>query len=121
MTDTGLHQLQKSYSHIEVFLFAQGENDRGRPNTAQIIISVPSINFAWSDGDFKKSASIIFRLSSIIFRLQRKTGAQHFFGLRRKKLRAKSRVALDTTSLAAAVAQNGYFDTNVAPAQQRNS
>ena len=30
----------------------------------------------------------------------------------------KSRVALRATSLAAAVAQNGYFDPNVAPAQQ---
>ena len=35
--------------------------------------------------------------------------------------RHKSRVALRTTNLAAAVAQNGHFDPNVAPAQQRNS
>ena len=33
MTDTGLHRLQRSYSRIEVFLFAKGENDRGRPKT----------------------------------------------------------------------------------------
>ena len=35
--------------------------------------------------------------------------------------RPKSRVALRATSLAAAVAQNGYFDPNVAPARQHNS
>ena len=35
--------------------------------------------------------------------------------------RLKSRVALRATSLAAAVAQNGYFNLNVAPAQQHNS
>ena len=51
-----------------------------------------------------------------------------FFCLRRKMMRApksrvalESRVALRATSLAVAVAQNGYFDPNVAPAQQRNS
>ena len=33
---------------------------------------------------------------------------------------SKSCVALRATSLAAAVAQNGYFDQNVAPTQQRN-
>ena len=43
-------------------------------------------------------------------------------GLRRKSVeRPKSRVALRATSLAVAVAQKGYFDPNVAPAQQRNS
>ena len=35
--------------------------------------------------------------------------------------RPKSRVALRAISLAAAVAQNGYFDPTVAPAQQRHS
>ena len=32
----------------------------------------------------------------------------------------KTRVARHATSLAAAVGQNGYFEPNVAPAQQRN-
>ena len=45
-----------------------------------------------------------------------------FFSLAAKNVaRPKSRVALRATSLAAAVAQNGYLDPNVAPAQQRNS
>ena len=35
--------------------------------------------------------------------------------------RKKSRVALRGTSLRAAIAQNGYFDPNVAPTQQCNS
>ena len=33
MTDTRLHRLQRSYSRIDVYLFAEGENDRGRPKT----------------------------------------------------------------------------------------
>ena len=35
--------------------------------------------------------------------------------------RPKLRVALRATSLAAAIAQNGFCDPNVAPAQQRSS
>ena len=55
-------------------------------------------------------------------RLRRKERAQQKKGLRRKSVeRPKFRVALRATSLAVAVAQNGYFDPNVAPAQQRNS
>ena len=62
-------------------------------------------------------------MGSIFFsRLQRKKNAQHFFWPAAKYVaRPKSSVALRATSLAAAVAQNGYFDPNVAPAQQRNS
>ena len=45
---------------------------------------------------------------------------QQFFWLAAKNVaRPKSRVALRATSLAVAVAQNGYFEPNVAPAQQR--
>ena len=65
-------------------------------------------------------------LSKSFFDLRQKKGVQHFFFFnfrrRRKTLRAKNRVfALSATSLAAAVAKNGYFDPIVAPAQQRNS
>ena len=69
---------------------------------------------------------------SFLSRLRRirKKGPQFLFCLlygerkARKKffrLCPKSLVALRSTSLAAAVAQNGYFDQNVAPAQQRTS
>ena len=51
----------------------------------------------------------------------RKTDRTHFhFRFTTLVARQESRVALRATSLAAAVAQNGYFDPNVAPAQQRN-
>ena len=53
-----------------------------------------------------------------VFRRCEKKDAQH---AAKNVARSKSRVALCATSLAVAVAQNGYFDPNVAPAQQRNS
>ena len=49
------------------------------------------------------------------FRLRRKKDAQSFFS------RAAKNIARPKSRLAAAVAQNGYVDPDVAPAQQRNS
>ena len=55
-------------------------------------------------------------------RLRRKKRRQRFFSPAAKNVaRPKSRVALRATSLAVSVAQNGHFDPNVAPPQQRNS
>ena len=51
-----------------------------------------------------------------------KNYVQHSFSPAAKNVaRPKSHVAGRATSLAAAVAQNGYFDANAAPAQPRNS
>ena len=55
-------------------------------------------------------------------RLRRRKARNKNNRLRRKRsARQESRVALRSTSLAASVAQNGYFDPNVSPAQHRNS
>ena len=77
----------------------------------------------------KKVLDILFspttairKISNFVLGLRQKKRPQQFFSLAAKNVvRSKSRVALRATSLAAAVAQNGYFDPNVAPAQQRNS
>ena len=69
-----------------------------------------------ASGEFEKKGSKFFP------RLRRIKDAQQFLGPAAKNVALpKSRVALRATSFAAALAQNGYFDPNVAPAQQRNS
>ena len=59
---------------------------------------------------------------NLFLRLQRKKDAQRFFGPAAKTIaRTKSGFTLRANSIAVVVAQNGYYDANVAPAQQRNS
>ena len=68
------------------------------------------------------SAEVEKKGSQILFSPTAKEDAQQLFSPAAKNAtHPKSRVALCATSLAAAVAQNGYFDPNVAPAQQRNT
>ena len=67
-------------------------------------------------GEFQNRCPFFFP-----FAYGEKKAATHFFACGENVAHPKSRVALLASSLAAAVAQNGYFDPNVAPAQQRNS
>ena len=57
----------------------------------------------------------------IRLRLEKKAATKKKTPGAQNVVRQNSRAALRATSLAAAVAQNGYFNPNVAPAQQRNS
>ena len=81
-------------------------------------IYINKLVFKITSGEVEKKGPFFFSF----FRLRRNKDAQHFFPRAAKSVaRPKSRVALRATSLAAAVAQNGYFDAKVAPAQQPNS
>ena len=74
-------------------------------------------------GPMRKSPTVgVLEKRRFIFlcRVRRKKAAQHFSPPAAKNVaRQKSRA--HNQSLAAAIAQNGYFDPNVAPAQQHNS
>ena len=60
----------------------------------------------------------LLSISYAVFCLKKKRPQQKIYACGENVALRKSRVALRATSLSAAVAQNGYFDPNVAPAQQ---
>ena len=72
-------------------------------------------------GQAQQQHIILHSPLAIVGGRRKEDAQQNFWPAAKNVARPKSRVALRATSLAAAVAQNGYFDPNVAPAQQRNS
>ena len=104
--------------NLSFFCFTTGEWEKGLKTKFRVRrIKKGGSKLNSAEANLKNSASKKKRLR------RTKQPAALFFPLRPEKLRAQNRVlsvVLRATRPFVTVAENGYFDQNVAPAQQRN-
>ena len=100
-----------------LFYYRQIEKGPRKKKTPAATNSEKGLNFIFAKGEFERQC-FKFSFAYLVWRTKR---PQDFFGPAPKKAaHPHTCVALRATRPSAAVAENGYFDQNIAPAQQGN-